>query len=72
MSCAILNTMKLCISRAQTDISGAKALSYIYGLKNIGSRHEACFQLCSQSAFVTVKWSDVLVGRNILYKLNWF
>lgn len=27
--------------------------------------------LCSQSAFVTVKWSDVLIGRHMVYKLNW-
>ena len=32
MSCAILNTMKLCISQAQTDISGEKVPSYIYGV----------------------------------------
>lgn len=27
--------------------------------------------LCSQSAFVIVKWSDVLIGRHMVYKLNW-
>lgn len=35
MSCVILNTMKLCINRAQTDISGEKVLSYINGVVNI-------------------------------------
>ncbi len=32
MSCAILNTMKLCINEAQTDISREKALSYFDGV----------------------------------------
>lgn len=35
MSCVILNTMKLCINQAQTDISGEKVLSYINGVVNI-------------------------------------
>lgn len=35
MSCAILNTMKLCINRAQTDISGEKALPYIDDVVNL-------------------------------------
>lgn len=37
MSCAILNTMKLCINQAQTDISRKKALSYIDGVVNLES-----------------------------------
>lgn len=87
MSCVILNTMKLCINQAQTDISGEKVLSYINGVVNIeqegrGGRGGNYFSqsfmrdfmrpvisLCS--AFVIVKWSDVLIGRHMVYKLNW-
>lgn len=32
MSCAILNTIELCINQARTDISVEKALSYIDGV----------------------------------------
>lgn len=35
MSCVILNTVKLCIHQAQTDISGEKVLSYINSVVNI-------------------------------------
>ena len=35
MSCAILNTVKLCINEAQTDISREKVLSYIDGVVNL-------------------------------------
>lgn len=38
MSCAILNTMKLCINQAQTDILREEALSYIDGAVNLEGR----------------------------------
>ena len=81
MSCAILNTMKLCINQARTDISGEKALSYIDGVVNPerertgGRRGQLVFpnfhDFHISCFFVAVNWSHVLIGRTVMDKLNW-